>query len=344
MGVRLDGIREEDSRLDSAMIIADTRWAGQNGIGRYANEVLSRLTVTWSPIAPSGSPSSPNDFLTKRVSVGGIKPAAIYSPGYNGFLRNVPQTITVHDLIHLEGPSATKYRPYYNLFLKPLIRKQRHVLTVSETSKRNLERWIDDSNVRVINAGNGSSPSFMTSGARFQSLIPYYLYVGNLRAHKNVETVMEALSYLKDGNLHIVTKDRRAAEILAAKHGVSQRVRIFSDLNDDALAEMYRGARATVQPSLIEGFGLPALEAALCGSPVIFYNGCESVREICAGGGRAVGVANDAREWAAQMSAVAEDEKFPDGVVLAEKYSWESVSQAVSTTLKSVSEPHESDL
>jgi glycosyltransferase involved in cell wall biosynthesis len=315
------------------MIVVDSRWSGQNGIGRYSREVLSRLTFDWTPIEQSGSPSSPHDFLTKNLRVGGVRPDALYSPGYNGFLRGVPQTVTVHDLIHLEGPAAAKYRPYYNLFLRPLIKKNRHVITVSETSKRHIEKWLDDDTVTVVNAGNASSADFHRDGRVFQSPRPYFLYVGNLRAHKNVETVVRALATVDTADLYLVTSDREAAVALGDKYGVSSRIRVFSGIDDVQLAELYRGARATLQPSLLEGFGLPALEAALSGSPVIFFDGCESVREICAGGGISVRDSSDHREWSAAMASVAEGENFPAGVVRAEQYSWGSVAAKVEHAL-----------
>ena len=315
------------------MIVVDSRWSGQNGIGRYATEVVSRLSVPWAPIEQTGSPSSPSDFITKSVRVDGVTPSVIYSPGYNGFLRNVRQTITLHDLIHLQSPAAAKYKPYYNLFLKPLIKKNGHVITVSETSKRHIEEWLDDSSVTVVNAGNASSAAFTPVGDSYPSARPYFLYVGNLRAHKNVDTIVAAMKLVDGADLYLVTSDRIGAERLSALHGVGDRVKVFADVTDESLARMYRGARATLQPSLLEGFGLPALEAALCGSPVIFFEGCESVREICAGGGYSVAVADDASEWATTMNGIGDVEKFPHERIDPRRYSWDVVAQSVSLVL-----------
>ncbi|ANP73911.1 glycosyltransferase family 4 protein [Cryobacterium arcticum] len=315
------------------MIVVDTRWSGRNGIGRYAKEVTERLALDWQEIEQSGSPSSPLDFVTKSLKIEGDKPRAVYSPGYNGFLRSVPQTITLHDLIHLEGPGSAKYRPYYDFFLKPLIKKNGHVLTVSETSKRHLENWIDDSDVRVVNAGNGSSAAFAHAGEAFESSRPYFLYVGNLKSHKNVETVVAAIAQMGEFDFYVVTSEKNALEALSEKYGVTDRVRLFSNIDDTRLAQLYRGARATVQPSLLEGFGLPALEAALCGCPVVFFDGCESVKEICAGGGRAVSDSADVREWVEVMSDIPAGERFPAHVITAEQYSWDRVALSVSNLL-----------
>ena len=316
------------------MIVVDSRWSGQNGIGRYATEVLSRLSVPWTPIEQTGSPSSPSDFLTKSVTVGGVTPSAVYSPGYNGFLRNVRQTVTLHDLIHLQSPAAAKYKPYYNLFLKPLIKKNGHVITVSETSKRHIEKWLNDSSVTVVNAGNASSAAFTPVGDSHPSARPYFVYVGNLRTHKNVDTIVAAMKFIDDADLYLVTSDRLGAERLAALHGVTDRVKVFTEVDDESLAGMYRGARATLQPSLLEGFGLPVLEAALCGSPVVFFEGCESVREICAGGGISVESPTDAHEWAYCMTMISQGQTFQTELLSPEKYSWDRVAAIVSSTLE----------
>ena len=316
------------------MIVVDDRWSGQNGIGRYAKELLPRITVPLTPIDPGGRPSSPIDFLVKRVSVDGVTPRAIYSPGYNGFLRATPQTITVLDLIHLQSPGAAKYRPYYDLFLKPLLKRNKHVLTISDTSKAHIERWLDDSGVAVINAGMGSSPEFTLDGPSHVADRPYFLYVGNLRSHKNVETIVHAMTLTEGADLFIVSSDVVAVAELATRFNVSDRVKSVAGVSDSTLAEYYRGARATLQPSLLEGFGLPALESAMCGTPVIFYEGCESVREICAGGGIPVADALDARAWADAMEATGDDLPFPPGLIVADSYSWDRVASVVSATLE----------
>jgi glycosyltransferase involved in cell wall biosynthesis len=315
------------------MILADTRWQGKHGIGRYATEVLSRLTVPFARMPDGGSPSSPTDFVRKRISVEGTRPTSVYSPGYNGFLRNVPQTVTVHDLIHLRGANSAKYRPYYDLFLKPSIKRNGHVVTISETSRIEILNWLGTDRVEVVNAGEGASEAFVREGIAHEASRPYFLYVGNLRAHKNVDTLMAAMARVADSDLVVVSSDSAAVEALASAHGIAERVTVFSETSDEQLASLYRGARATVQPSLLEGFGLPALESALCGTPVVFYEGCASVKEICAGHGVAVSSPDDAAEWAAALTSVEVGSTFADGVVTREAYSWGTVAAKVDGVL-----------
>lgn len=314
------------------MIVVDNRWPGRNGIGRYAAEVIPRIGVPLTPIPPGGSPHSPVDFLVKRISVAGRRPERLYSPGYAGFLRRVPQTLTLLDLIHLEDPGALKYRPYYFGFLRPLVRHNRHVITISETSRRRIIEWVDDPRVDVINAGIGSSPTFTVDGPVASFDRPYVLYVGNMKAHKNVGTVVAATALVPEVDLVIVTSEPEVATELIASKGVTN-ARVLWGIEDDELASLYRGARAAVVPSVLEGFGLPAQEAALCGTPVIFSEECESVREICAGGGTAIRNATDPAEWADAIRAV-EGTRFPSGVVRHEDYSWEAVAATVTATLE----------
>jgi len=314
------------------MILADTRWSGVHGIGRYASEVLPRLSVDWAPLDTGGKPSDPQDFLRVRRTPAGT---TIYSPGYNGFLARSPQVVTVHDLIHLHPTTSRRavYLAHYSAVLRPIIRRNRLVLTVSETSKRAIEEWIDDDRVRVVNAGNGLSEAFHPDGSSAaQDSAPYFLYVGNLRAHKNVDVVFRALARVPEAKLVVVMNDREGAERRATELGVADRVEVRSGLTDPELADLYRGAVATVFPSLVEGFGLPAVESIACGTPVIFWEGCESIAEISSGQGFPVGDAHDDLAWANSMERAIVGRPRADA--LAATYSWDRTAEIVSNVLR----------
>ncbi|KQM17634.1 hypothetical protein ASF83_00425 [Plantibacter sp. Leaf171] len=314
------------------MILADTRWSGVHGIGRYAFEVLPRLSVEWSALQVGGKPSDPQDFLRVRRTPAG---ETIYSPGYNGFLARSPQVVTVHDLIHLHPTTGRRavYLAHYSTVLRPIIRRNRLVLTVSETSKRAIEEWVDDDRVRVVNAGNGLSEAFHPGDTPATADgAPSFLYVGNLRAHKNVDVVFRALARVPDARLVVVMNDRDGAVRRATELGVADRVEVRSGLSDPELAELYRGAVATVFPSLVEGFGLPAVESIACGTPVIFWEGCESIAEISSGQGFPVGDAYDDVAWAKAMEQVLSER--PSAVPLAASYSWDRTAELVSRTLE----------
>ena len=83
-----------------------------------------------------------------------------------------------------------------------------------------------------------------------------------------------------------------------------------SGLPDSELAVLYRGAAATVLPSLVEGFGLPAAESISSGTPVIYYAGCRSVAEIVRDSGIPVHERSNPDAWVVALEA-ARDGRVP---------------------------------
>ncbi len=87
----------------------------------------------------------------------------------------------------------------------------------------------------------------------------YFLYVGNAYPHKNVELLMRAAAKASV-DVVFVGKDDYFYKRLQIKP---------KTVSDHELANLYSHAEALVFPSLMEGFGLPALEALAHGCPVI---------------------------------------------------------------------------
>lgn len=312
------------------MLWVDRRWEGEHGIGRYAREVVGRLDLDYREIGGTSSPASPIDVLnTTRFRAG--RGDVIYNPGYNVGAAAARQIITLHDLIHLEFGSPLR-RVYYERVVKPVVRRVGEVLTVSETSRLAIEEWIDDSSVRVINAGNGCSEAFSPYGDTPDAGAPYLVFVGNLKRHKNLGVVLAALSRTANLRLVAVTPDPQAVREAAVAAGCGARVDALAGLTDAELATYYRGAAATVVPSLVEGFGLPAVESLACGTPVVYWRGCNSVREIVGSVGHAVEDGRDVEEWASALAG-AESLARVDAASVSTRYSWEAVADAVRTRL-----------
>jgi glycosyltransferase involved in cell wall biosynthesis len=102
----------------------------------------------------------------------------------------------------------------------------------------------------------------------------YILQVGARRPHKNVAALVRCLPYLPE-NYHLVlvgSIDRRFADPvpqLAHKLGVNHRILHFASVSETELQSLYAGAAVFTYPSLIEGLGLPLLEAMAAGIPVV---------------------------------------------------------------------------
>lgn len=307
----------------------DTRWEGQHGIGRYAREVCSRLTVPWRSLEFEGSPASPSNALERTPS------GLVYSPGYNGFVRADRQVLTVHDLIHLETPwpGRAKYLAYYNAVVKPVVKRAGVVITVSETSRRAIAAWLRDPSVEVVNAGLGASPAFRENVVPSESRDPYLMYVGNLREHKNIVVVLDAMARVPSSHMRMLIprSEHDEARGLFATRGLTDRVELLAGVSDDDLASQYRGAAATVMPSTLEGFGLPALESIMTGTPVLYWHGCSAIAETVGNRGHAVEGAQDAEEWG---DAIEDALTAPKAIAPpARAYDWGSTAAMVNDVL-----------
>jgi glycosyltransferase involved in cell wall biosynthesis len=110
----------------------------------------------------------------------------------------------------------------------------------------------------------------------------FLLYAGGIGAHKNLETLLAAYGELR----HQVTavpplvivgpfQDPAYRAVTAPVRALAARLDLEADMRwagfvlDDALAALYNSATAVVVTSLAEGFGLPAVEAAACGAPLV---------------------------------------------------------------------------
>ncbi|WP_127818195.1 glycosyltransferase [Microbacterium sp. CPCC 204701] len=316
-------------------LYVDDRYRGDHGIGRYAHEVLRRLRGDWRPLGLDGSPHGPMDALRRLPDL--PRGALVYSPGYGALVRAQRQILTVHDMIHLRvpWPGRAKFAAYYAGPVRHAVRKAGVVLTVSETSARDIAEWVRDDAVRIVNAGNGCSAVFQPAGDAVATVEPYTLFVGNTRPHKNLDVVLRALVLAVRARVSVVVPESEAAAVRARTSalGVGDRVTVLHGVDDARLAMLYRGAAATVMPSTLEGFGLPALESIACGVPVIFWRGCEAVGEIVGDRGWAMESSADAEEWAAALVAAAGKRRRVNPPAPA-AYDWDRTAGIVSNVLE----------
>jgi glycosyltransferase involved in cell wall biosynthesis len=210
--------------------------------------------------------------------------------------------VTIHDCIHLMFP---QYLPsklahvYAKGSMWSASRKADRILTVSETSKRDILRFFDVPPEKVVVVYNAIDERFLAPAdaermdlvrQRFQLDHPFILYVGNIKPHKNIERLIDAFGRARpkcsdDLKLIIIGDEISKYPALRQsvhKHKLDKHVRFLGFQPMETLAAFYRQARAFVFPSLYEGFGLPPLEAMACGTPVVTSN-ISSLPEVAGG-------------------------------------------------------------
>ena len=100
------------------------------------------------------------------------------------------------------------------------------------------------------------------------------LFVGRLNAQKGLSLLLDAMSSMKQSvGLDVIGEgtDRAALVAQTERHGLASRVQWHGALPQPRLLEYYRKATAVVIPSREEGFGLVAVEAQLCETPVVAF-------------------------------------------------------------------------
>jgi glycosyltransferase involved in cell wall biosynthesis len=197
-----------------------------------------------------------------------------------------PAVVTVHDLIHLRFADWRR-RPlvpiYARVMLRLAVRRAARLITVSEATRADLARCLGVPAGRVRVIPNGVAPHFRPAddparlAARLGKLglaSPYWLFVGNPMPHKNVPRLLDAYAGLPATTGPLVLAGVRATAGPALERAIEaralrDRVVILPPLPEPELPPLYQGATALVLVSLWEGFGLPALEAMACGTPVV---------------------------------------------------------------------------
>jgi glycosyltransferase involved in cell wall biosynthesis len=214
----------------------------------------------------------------------------LHVPHYNvPLLYKGRLLVTIHDLIHITD--TTFKRGFRSLtYARPMLtlatRKADHIVTVSEYTKAQIvdRLGVSPSKITVVHNGvcssfHGIEPdkAFREVSATLGIARPYILYVGNLSPHKNVSCLLRAYALLRgrralDHQLLIIgdgPKWKPGLLLEAARLGIREQVSFVSHVSGDLLPQVYAGANLLVQPSFIEGFGLPVLEAMACGTPVV---------------------------------------------------------------------------
>jgi glycosyltransferase involved in cell wall biosynthesis len=257
-------------------VLTDARWIGPHGIGRFASNVLRRLPHH-SQLRSGPRLLSPLDPLWLSYQIGLHRPDIFFSPGFSLPAVSLSRFVfTIHDLICVQLPAASlsstyARKLYFETIVRRAARRAYRVLTVSEYSRIELLKWTGLHDDAIVNVGNGVEPVFTPIGPRYDPGFAYILYVGNFKPHKNVNRLLDAFARLDFPGLRLLVTGYVTPRLLATLRALAleDRVQFTGCVDDHRLAELYRGALLLVQPSLMEGFGLPPVEAMACGTPVV---------------------------------------------------------------------------
>ncbi|MYM62871.1 glycosyltransferase family 1 protein [Pseudomaricurvus sp. HS19] len=208
----------------------------------------------------------------------------------------IPTSLTQHDLIPLAmSDDYMPEGPFKDYYMKKLagVRKADLLLAISDYSRKEAIELLEFNADKVVNISSAADELFLdlsVTGKEVQATLRkfgigsgYFLYApGGFDPRKNIGRLIEAYAMLpadirEQQTLVIASKlypgNRESVENNVASNGLSSSKVILTDyVEDKELIHLYSGCTGYVFPSLHEGFGLPVLEAMLCGAPVLASN------------------------------------------------------------------------
>ena len=248
------------------------------------------VRVRESPVADETRPF--RDSIRLMLAVRRDAPDAFIFPAvYTYFpVFGVPTILGVHDLIATELADLTlptrRARLSWRLKERLAVRSATVLFTVSKASRAAIARRFAVPEEEIAVVRGAPDPAFRPRSegevAAARAAIGlgfgdrYFVYAAGISPHKRIDTLVEAVAGCEarlvvagdlDENVFIPVGDELRTRV--ARLGLGDRILLPGFVSDDVLAALYTGAVAAVVPSAAEGFGLPAVEAAACGTAVI---------------------------------------------------------------------------
>ncbi|MBU3935352.1 glycosyltransferase family 4 protein [Patescibacteria group bacterium] len=338
------------------------------GVGEYAFQILTQLSKlktphqfviylknTPLPDLPKSTPNwqyqifGPKKLWTKialpfHLFLSSPKPNIFYTPGhYTPPFSPCPLVPTIHDLGYLNSPEQFTKKDFHQLknWTAQSIKNAHHLFTVSEFSKKEIEKiyQIPSTKITVTPNGVGDLPKKI-----IPPLVkpPYFLSVGTLKPNKNIPFLITAFAkfFQKHPNYKLVIAGQKGwlfDEIFTKvkKLNLPKQVIFTGFVSETQKWSLYHHASALIIPSLYEGFGRPAIEAMKTGCPVI-ASSIPPLKEVIENAGLFINPQNKKTLISAMEKIIKPDvsQKYSRlGPPQASKYTWTKSATTILNTL-----------
>ena len=217
--------------------------------------------------------------------------------GFCSLHTKVPQCLVVHDLSFLHYPGAIKksHLLFYKRYTPKFLGKAEAIATVSEFSKEDIITQYKTDAAKIDVVFSGAKEIFRPISDEEKAITKnnytegkeYFVYAGAIHPRKNLITLLKAFSVFKkrqQTNMKLVLIGRLAWKYESFKEELKfykyrNEVVMTGYVEQAELVQLIGSAYGLVYPSLLEGFGVPVLEAMKCDVPVITSSN-SSMQEI----------------------------------------------------------------
>lgn len=346
-------------------IAIDCRYLGKSGLGRVNDGFLNSLKpylghheflllgdpellkgYEWcgkildfkaNPFSKSGL------FLPKNIKKAVNDCDAFYSPGYIFPLGlRIPKFMTICDCVFFDVPSTTNGfvdTKIKKFFYRRAVKKSKKVFTISEFSKGRIESLFHPRRGKLINTYIGLSKSVLDFIPPEKPARSHFLFVGNFKAHKGIDTLVAAYRKYREkgGTIPLVLVGKEEGfrnEWHVPESEKMPGIEFTGRISDERLLDLMANALALVQPSRYEGFGLPPLEAMSMGTGAIL-NDIPVFRELFSNSGAVFYKYDDVNDLCAKMLSFKTPEI--DRTQLLAPYSYEEMTKII---MKEIASSH----
>ena len=257
----------------------------------------------------------------------------LWCPHYNvPVFYHGRMVVTIHDLAHLALPEINKgflKQAYAKIMFRMATKKADQIACVSKFTISELKKYVpsvDEKKIHLVYNGVDEKWFSVKKGEPVHDK-PYFIYVGNVKPHKNLRRLIEAYKLASPQLKQDLILVGKKEGFINGENSISELIKGFEDriiftgyVSDEKLMQYVAQADAMVFPSLYEGFGLPPLEAMAAGTPVIASR-ASCIPEICT---KYVTYfdpfsINDIQEKIASYTEI----NIHDNIIWAKHYSWD---------------------
>jgi len=332
-------------------IAVDCRMYGMSGIGCYLRNLLQNLPQNHQYLL-IGKKKLLEQYVHEKIiecdipifsirellgfSLSEINRCDVFfCPNWNipGGIK-IPVYCVIHDVVFFDVPnivSEMKKLLYY-VWMHQSVRKSAHIFTVSDFTAGRIQQIfrIPQEKISVTYADiQREIKEYSKTGIKATK--NYFVYVGNIKKHKGLKTLVTAFNKLDSTDtLYIIGKSNGLKTSDKMMGYDNDRVIFTGCLSDDQVYYLIYNAKALIQPSLYEGFGLPPLEALWLTTPVIMSD-IPVFREIYGELPVTFFEAGNSDELAEKMRHVVSFQYKPDQIL--RKYDAHRVAETVFRTI-----------
>jgi glycosyltransferase involved in cell wall biosynthesis len=268
-------------------------------------------------------------------------------PFFTPLYADIPKVLLIHHVHqevfrkHLPFP-LSKIALFLESFLMPNLYRFIPIVTISKSSRDDIIRlgWGDEENVDIVNPGF----SLQSDSRYLKTTYPSFLYLGRLKAYKNVDTAISAFAQInskyKNSRLTIAGFGEDLPNLirLIKRLKIEDSVTFAGKVDEGEKLKLLSESWVCLQPSSIEGWGITVIEANACGTPVIASD-VKGLRDSVKNGetGFLVEPRNPDAFAAAMEYLISNSEKIRNlsmnAVFWSENFSWDKSSWELMTLL-----------